>query len=62
MQIKQTIKYICFIFTALNLACDSADSSSENSISQNIEIQKTLTLGGSKNESGQCIVDTPDGG
>ena len=62
MQIKQTIKYICFIFTALNLACDSADSSSENSISQNIEIQKTLTLGGSKNESGQCIVDTSDGG
>ena len=62
MQIKQTIKYICFIFTALNSACDSADTSNENSISQNIEIQRTLTLGGSKNESGQCVVKTSDGG
>lgn len=62
MQIKQTTRNICFIITALNFACDSADSNSENSISQNIEIQKTITLGGSSNESGQCVVDTPDGG
>ena len=62
MQIKQTTRNICFIITALNFACDPADNNSENSISQNIEIQKTITLGGSSNESGQCVVDTPDGG
>ena len=62
MNVEQNIKYVCFILTAYILGCNSNPDGNENFSSQNIEVQKVVTLGGSKNESAQSIVATPDGG
>lgn len=62
MNLRQNIKYTFFILTACALNCDSKQVGSENFNTQNIEVQKIVTLGGSKNESAQSIVATPGGG
>lgn len=62
MNLKQNIKYTFFTLTACAFNCDSTQVDIENFNTQNIEVQKVVTLGGSKNESAQSIVATPDGG
>ena len=62
MNLKQNIKYIFFTLTACAFNCDSTQVDIENFNTQNIEVQKVVTLGGSKNESAQSIVATLDGG
>mgnify|MGYP001326323421 CR=1 FL=1 len=62
MNLKQNIKYTFFTLTACAFNCDSTQVDIENFNTQNIEVQKVVTLGGSKNESAQSIVATLDGG
>ena len=58
----QNIKYCCFVFVlSINLSCDSSENiqPTEN---QSVEVEEVLTIGGTKNESAQSVVSTPDGG
>ena len=58
----QNIKFSCFVFTlSINLSCDSSENiqPTEN---QSVEVEEVLTIGGTKNESAQSVVNTPDGG
>ena len=58
----QNIKYCCFVFVlSINLSCDSSENiqPTEN---QSVEVEEVLTIGGTKNESAQSVVNTPDGG
>lgn len=58
----QNIKYCCFVFVlGINLGCDSSENvqPTEN---QSVEVEEVLTIGGTKNESAQSVVNTPDGG
>ena len=62
MNLKQNIIKACFVFSILNLGCDSEGNTIENSYNQTIAIRKIITMGGTHNESGQSIVSTTDGG
>lgn len=64
MRLLQNIKTTCVILTSLFVfsACDSTDDEQPTPSVNPIEIQETLTLGGTKNESGQSVVSTSDGG
>ena len=58
----QNIKFSCFVFTlSINLGCDASENiqPTEN---QSVQVEQVLTIGGTKNESAQSIVSTPDGG
>ncbi|MBK86498.1 MAG: hypothetical protein CMC86_04780 [Flavobacteriaceae bacterium] len=58
----QNIKYFYFAYLCIFLSCGSDNNAANNITNQNTEIQKIFTLGGTKNESGQSVVKTPDGG
>ena len=64
MRLLQNIKTTCVILTSLFVfsACDSTENEQQTPADNPIEIQETLTLGGTKNESGQSVVNTSDGG
>ena len=58
----QNIKFSCFVFVlSIHLGCDSSENiqPTEN---QSVEVEEVLTIGGTKNESAQSVVNTPDGG
>ena len=58
----QNIKYCCFVFVlSINLGCDSSENIQPTG-NQSIEVEEVLTIGGTKNESAQSVVNTPDGG
>ncbi len=59
----QNISYRCFVFIALtlNLGCESSDSVLPTE-TQSVEIEQISTIGGTKNESAQSVIRTPDGG
>lgn len=58
----QNIKYFYFAYLCVLLSCESDNVVATNITNQNAEIEKIFTLGGTKNESGQSVVNTPDGG
>ena len=58
----QNIKYFYFAYLCIFSSCGSDNNAATNITNQNTEIQKIFTLGGTKNESGQSVVKTPDGG
>lgn len=58
----QNIKYFYFAYLCIFFSCGSDNNAATNITNQNTEIQKIFTLGGTKNESGQSVVKTPDGG
>lgn len=58
----QNIKYFYFAYLCIFFSCGSDNNAANNITNQNTEIQKIFTLGGTKNESGQSVVKTPDGG
>ena len=58
----QNIKYFYFAYLCVLLSCESDNIVATNITNQNAEIEKIFTLGGTKNESGQSVVNTPDGG
>lgn len=58
----QNIKYFYFAYLCIFFSCGSDNNVATNITNQNAEIQKIFTLGGTKNESGQSVVKTPDGG
>ena len=53
-----------FFLCAVNIIfnCASDNERSLNNYNHTIEIDRIITLGGAKNESGQSIVSTSDGG
>jgi hypothetical protein len=58
----QNIKFSCFVFVlSIHLGCDFSENiqPTEN---QSVEVEEVLTIGGTKNESAQSVVNTPDGG
>ena len=58
----QNIKYCCFVFVlSINLGCDSSENIQPTG-NQSVEVEEVLTIGGTKNESAQSVVNTPDGG
>ena len=58
----QNIKYFYFAYLCVLFSCESDNVVATNITNQNAEIEKIFTLGGTKNESGQSVVNTPDGG
>ena len=64
MRLFQNIKTTCIILTSLSVfsGCDSTDEEQPTPAENPLEIQQTLTIGGTKNESGQSVVSTSDGG
>ena len=64
MRLFQNIKTTCIILTSLSVfsGCDSTDEEQPTPAENPLEIQQTLTFGGTKNESGQSVVSTSDGG
>jgi hypothetical protein len=58
----QNIKYFYLAYLCIFFSCGSDNNVATNITNQNAEIQKIFTLGGTKNESGQSVVKTPDGG
>ena len=58
----QNAKYCCFVFVlSINLGCDSSENIQPTG-NQSVEVEEVLTIGGTKNESAQSVVNTPDGG
>ena len=58
----QNIKYSCFVFIlSIILGCDSSEYIQPTE-TQSVEVEEVLTIGGTKNESAQSVVNTPDGG
>lgn len=62
MNFLPIIKTTCFIFSTLFIfsGCDSDEQPTPEN--RTLEIQGISTIGGSKNESAQSVVQTPDGG
>ena len=59
---KNALKISVFVFTTLVLANCSKDDSSSSNKTITGEISAVLTYGGTKNDSGQSVVATADGG
>ena len=62
MNLPYHIKLLFFCSVNILFNCSSDNERSLNNSNHTIEIDRIITLGGTKNESGQSIVSTSDGG
>ena len=62
MNLPNYIKLFFFYSVNILFTCSSDNERSLNNSNHTPEINRIITLGGTKNESGQSIVSTSDGG